>query len=210
MVKGVTIQDRVATAILDAAAVLLAGDGEPPSMADVAEAAGVGRATLYRYFPTREALFQALAAVALDSISTLLSAADLDNVPVPEALARVTRACVTVGAQYAVLVSQPKQLSREQVDECVSAPIRRVMQRGHHDGTFRADLSVDELLGLFGGLLHAALHMSRQDGVGVEKASALVTSVLLHGASRASPPPAGAPRGQPEPRDQDSSGPVSH
>jgi AcrR family transcriptional regulator len=39
---------------------VLAQDGEPPSMADIAEATGVARATLYRCFLTPERLLQAL------------------------------------------------------------------------------------------------------------------------------------------------------
>ncbi|MEM7588506.1 MAG: TetR family transcriptional regulator, partial [Acidobacteriota bacterium] len=40
-------------AVLDAAALLFT-ENPGASMAALAEAAGVGRATLYRYFPTRE------------------------------------------------------------------------------------------------------------------------------------------------------------
>ena len=45
MARSPAIQDRVAEAILDVAANLLALAGEPPSMADIAAAACVGRAT---------------------------------------------------------------------------------------------------------------------------------------------------------------------
>ncbi len=67
MTRSTAIHDRVAAAILDATADLLAEGGESPSMNDVAEAAGVARATLYRYFPTRERLLQALASAALNA-----------------------------------------------------------------------------------------------------------------------------------------------
>ena len=51
-----TLQHRVSAAILDGAAQIFAVQGEQASMNDVAEASGVARATVYRYFPSREAL----------------------------------------------------------------------------------------------------------------------------------------------------------
>ena len=106
MTRSTAIQDRVAEAILDAAADLLAQGGEPPSMNDVAAAAGVARATLYRHFPTREQLLQALTAAAIDATATRLAEADLDAVPVTEAIARVARVIAADGSKYAALVGR--------------------------------------------------------------------------------------------------------
>src|SRR5918911_2194199 len=64
------LQERVAAAILEAAARVLAAGGEQASMNDVAAAAGVARATLYRYFPSRQALLDELARVAADEAGT--------------------------------------------------------------------------------------------------------------------------------------------
>src|ERR671934_831261 len=71
------LQERVAAAILEAAARLLATGGEQASMNDVAAAAGVARATLYRYFPSRQVLLDELAQLAVADASAGLAGAGL-------------------------------------------------------------------------------------------------------------------------------------
>src|SRR6266702_3724628 len=64
--SGIPRYDRTTAAILDAAAHALAEHGSRANMADVAAAAGVSRATLYRYYRDREALLAALASSAVE------------------------------------------------------------------------------------------------------------------------------------------------
>src|ERR1700678_21236 len=185
MARSAAIQDRVAEAILDVAANLLAGGGEPPSMAEIAAAAGVGRATLYRHFPTREQLLQALSIAARDATATRLAEADLDAVPVAEAIARVARVVAAGGSKYAALISRFGVLAAAgDAEQQIGTIIHALLQRGLDDGTFRGDLTVDELGFLLGQLLQAAARMTAQHVAGVEKAPALITSVFLHGTER--------------------------
>jgi TetR/AcrR family transcriptional repressor of mexCD-oprJ operon len=185
MARSAAIHDRVAETILDVAADLLAVGGEPPSMADIAQAAGVGRATLYRHFPTREQLLLALSASARDATAARLAEADLDAVPVTEAIARVARVVAAGGSKYAALISRFGALGfAGDAEQQIDAQLRALLQRGLDDGTFRGDLTLTELLFLFGQLLQAAARMTAEGQAGVEKAAALVTTVFLQGTQR--------------------------
>src|SRR5215471_3183324 len=98
--------DRTAAAIIDAAAHVFADRGSSASMGEVAEAAGVSRATLYRYYPSREALLESLAAHALADAGARLADAGLERAPVVEAIERVLRALIAVGDRYAILIRE--------------------------------------------------------------------------------------------------------
>ena len=189
MARSTVIQDQVAGAILDVAADLLARRGEPPSMADVAAAAGVARATLYRYFPTRERLLQALTTYAVDATVTQLAQADLDTVPVPEGIARLVRLVAAAGSKYAAVIGPMRTTPASPEEQQIGTMIAALLRRGVDDGTFRGDLTADELGFVLGQLLQAAARMAAEHQAGVEKAAALITSVFLHGTQNRTEPP---------------------
>ncbi|MYR46398.1 TetR family transcriptional regulator [Streptomyces sp. SID5910] len=177
------VRDRVAVAILDAAAALLAQRGESVSMAEVAAAAGVGRTTLYRYFPSREALLDTLSQEACAELSDRLADAGLDGVAVPEGVARVSRIAMGQAAKYQALMrvhgkpDVPDETARQ-----LTAPLTALFARGSADGTWRTDLGPDTLLDLYRALLEGALGQSLHAKLGVEPAAAAITSLFIHGA----------------------------
>lgn len=151
-------------------------------MDDVATAAGVGRATVYRYFASREALLDALLTRALTEVSERLAQAKLESVPVEEAVARIVRALVAVGDRYMVLVREEECLDKEVVEREVGGPVRAIFERGRASGVLRTDLSPDWLEELLGGLIAAGLKFAGEREFGVEETSAAIVSLFLDGA----------------------------
>jgi AcrR family transcriptional regulator len=173
--------DRTASAILDAAAHVLAERSEA-SMSEVAAAAGVGRATLYRYYPSREALLQALADAALREAGQRLADAGLERAAVPEAIERIVRAVVGVGDRYVVLSRERVRHDPDEAERLFRAPLRSVFARGVDEGVLRADVPVEVLLELFGGLLAAAVKLVGERQLGLEEIAATTTALFLGGA----------------------------
>jgi len=80
-------KNRTRKALLTAADALIR-NGKRPTVADVAEAAGISRATAYRYFPTQEML---LAEVALFSVGGPLFQSPAEGVSVEDAAVQLVR-----------------------------------------------------------------------------------------------------------------------
>lgn len=86
--KGRESQKNRTRKALVAAAGDLMRAGHPPTVSDAAAAAGISRATAYRYFPTQEML---LAEVALFAAGGPLFPAGDESAPLPEAVGRLVR-----------------------------------------------------------------------------------------------------------------------
>jgi AcrR family transcriptional regulator len=174
--------DRTAAAILSAAAHVLSEQGSSSNMADVAAAAGVSRATLYRYYPHRDALLDALAAQALTDAAARLADAGLERAPVEEAIERIVRAVVAIGDRYAVLVHEQVKFDPAEAERLLGEPMRAVFTRGIESGLLRQDLPIEVLLEFFGGALISAVKLTQRGQLGHEEASAAAAAVFLDGA----------------------------
>ncbi|MCX4097385.1 TetR family transcriptional regulator [Nocardia sp. alder85J] len=180
---GRALRDHIEAAILDAAATVLADRGPAVSMAEIAAAAGVARATLYRYFPNREALLEGLLAAASSDLLARIDDAELDTVAVPEALARLTRGFLTAGGKYAALMQPGGKTDKDaELDAQLSEPVRRLLARGVDEGALRSDLPVDLLFDMYTGLLEKALYAILRRTTGLEQAGAAVLTIFLDGA----------------------------
>lgn len=183
MTPGSGVRDHVMAALLEAAASVLAERGPGAGMGEVAAAAGVSRATLYRYFPTREDLMASLASSAIEEAERGLGEADLDAVGMREALARMTRTLVGAATRYAILASDVVALDMSEVRARLGPPILSVLRRGRDDGTLRQDLRAEELFGFYLGVLKAAMRAVLEGTSGLERASSAAVSMFLDGAA---------------------------
>lgn len=178
------LQQRVTAAILDGAAQMFAARGEGASMNDVAAAAGVARATVYRYFPSRQVLFDELARVAAADAETRLAAARIDEVPPEEGVARAVRAMVDVGDSF-VLLARQRRSERGLFERGLAEPLRRLFERGQASGDFREDIPsarlTESLVGLIVGLLSAMPPLGKEDMI------ATVTGLFVDGARARGP-----------------------
>lgn len=156
------LRDRVAEEILSAAAQVLARSGEAASMNDVATAAGIARGTLYRYFPSRQALVERLRQAAVDDAAARLEASRVDRVPPIDALERAIRAFVEVGDAFVIAARERENAGGAGFEAAVLTPLRSLIERGQADRVLRDDVPAgwlaESLLGIvFAGVSAAAL-----------------------------------------------------
>jgi AcrR family transcriptional regulator len=153
------------------------------SMIDIAVEAGVGRATLYRYFPTREHLLDALHGAAAEELASRIEDAGLDRVPVAEGIQRLLRAVLTVADHYVIFLGmpEPSDSSDDGAIARVEAPVQALFARGIAEGTLRGELDVTMYVQFFAATVVAAVESGLPRRVGVEDAAALVTSLFLDG-----------------------------
>jgi AcrR family transcriptional regulator len=174
-----TLRERVAAAILESAAGVLA-TREQASMGEVADAAGVARATLYRYFPTREALLDELGRVGLEQASASLAEGGLERVPVAEGFARAVRGLVGVGDYFVVLTRQRTGAAQPDFERRVADPLRRLIERGQTEGEIREDVHASWLLESLLALVVTVLPSA--PALGPEDTVHAITSLFLDGA----------------------------
>ncbi|MFF3289902.1 TetR/AcrR family transcriptional regulator [Streptomyces sp. NPDC003023] len=136
--------------VLEVAHDLFAERGDEVQMAEVARAAGVGVGTVYRHFPTRRALVEA---VAVRRFAEILAFAEEQCLTQPDACGAVAALLTHVGEVH----EQGRAVSgvieaafggtapRGEVGEALLAMGARLVERGREDGTLRADVTVGDL-----------------------------------------------------------------
>ncbi|MCP2258263.1 transcriptional regulator, TetR family [Streptoalloteichus tenebrarius] len=136
-------RSRTRRAILSAAASVLARD-RTATLPAIAEAANVGRTTLHRYFPDREALIRETIKDSAEVVSRSVQDAAPHEGPPLEAFRRVITAFVDVGDRLMFLFGDPRLLeSRGPTSQPIAPgdPVLDLIRRGQAEGVFDPELS---------------------------------------------------------------------
>jgi AcrR family transcriptional regulator len=168
--------------VLRTAQQLFAEDGLGVSLDEIARRAGVGPGTVHRHFPTKEALYLA---VATDQLEQLVAGAKvLAATDDPAALFTQLSRMMAMGAENVAVKSA---LVAAEFDLRTAAPdvaadltrqVADLLDRAHAGGAVRPDVTVDEVMALVAGAFAAIRHANAETS---KKRSAHLAQIILDG-----------------------------
>ncbi len=166
--------------VLDAARKVFSAGGPDASLEAVAREAGVGIGTLYRHFPTREALFEAVYRREVQQLADLAEKLKEQADPV-EGLRRWMRSNVRFVATkkgmlqaLALAVDKDSPLFAYSFDRLTQA-VGGLLARAVAAGAIRADISAEDVLRALVGLSYM------QDQPGSQKSVLRVVDIFIDG-----------------------------
>ncbi|MCU1601265.1 MAG: TetR/AcrR family transcriptional regulator [Frankiales bacterium] len=138
--------------VLDAAREVFAEQGLSAGIDDVAARAGVGKATVYRCWPTKDALVAAVTSVRVDEFTARVVAAR-DEPDAPAAFARLmldaAESCAGNKLLHEGLISETPALAAKRA-QCRAA-MQELIDGAIAAGGMRADLRSEDVTLLFNG-----------------------------------------------------------
>jgi len=169
--------------LLDVVAEVLVADPSA-SLAQVAEAAGIGRTTLHKHYATRDELIRAVGHRAIDLWEQAVEAVRQDQDEPDGGLRALVDAMVPIGPQLAFLWRTP---AFDHMDE-IAKPWRavedsglEVLRRAQAAGLIAADVPQFWLLQTLYSLVYVAAESVRSGHLAPRDATDLVLRTLLHG-----------------------------
>jgi AcrR family transcriptional regulator len=166
--------------VLEAAKAVFSAGGPDASLDAVARRAGVGIGTLYRHFPTREALFEAVYRREVQQLSELAESLKSEADPV-DALRRWLRSNVEfvatkkgMSAALALAVQSSSELTAFSFERLTKA-VGALLDRAVAAGEIRSDISPEDILRALVGMCY--LH----DQPGWQKSVVRLLDVFVDG-----------------------------
>ncbi|QKW36613.1 TetR/AcrR family transcriptional regulator [Actinomadura sp. NAK00032] len=168
--------------VLATARRLFAADGLGVPLDEIARRAGVGPGTVHRHFPTKEALYLAVATEMLRHL--IAEAEELAATGDPAALFTLLSRMIATGAENVAVKSA---LAAAEFDLRTAAPdvaadltghVAGLLARAHAAGAARRDATVDEVMALVAGAFAAIRHAGAETS---PERSAHIARLILDG-----------------------------
>ncbi|MCU1785299.1 TetR/AcrR family transcriptional regulator [Pseudomonas sp. 13B_2.1_Bac1] len=155
---------------------------------DIAEAAGVSKATLNRFCGTRNNLIERLFNYGSTVISQVMDNANLQDAPPLEALQRLIENHLTHRELLAFLAFQwrPDSLDERAGGsrwQPYSDALDNFFLRGQHEGVFRIDISAQVLTEMFASIIYGFVDAERRGRVARVGMATQVMQFFLQGAT---------------------------
>ena len=183
--------------LVDAAAAAFAARGAEAPLDEIAKSAGVGIGTLYRHFPTRDSLIEA---VYRHEVDVLVAEADrlLATMPPDAALDAWLQAFVAHVARKRGMAAALKSMLGEgattffeQTRARAVAAANKLLAAGVAAGTVRSDVDGSDLLRAVGGI---CMSTDQEQTASSRRLVGLLSDGLRHGVAGTQPAAAADPR----------------
>jgi AcrR family transcriptional regulator len=180
---------RNRAALVEAAREVLGRRGLDAPLDEIAAAAGVGNATLYRHFPTRRDLVQAVFADQMTRYAAAVERALAEPDPWPAVRGYLAEICALQAENRALADLVTSAEYTDETRPVAVAQLQALLERAQAAGQLRADFSVEDVA----LLLLANAGVVRRTAERAPAASPRLVSLLLDGlhaaAATPGPPP---------------------
>ncbi len=177
---------RSRRALLDAGIELLI-QNPMASLSQIASHAGVGRATLYRHFETREQLIQALAIESLEMTHQAMEPSKQQGLTGKAALEAMFHAIMPLADRYHFLLSLWGIAQNEEqviaIYEQQLLELTTLVEQGKELGELNRNLSTSWIVCSIDSLIYAAWWLMGHEGLSAEQAATNAIISLFNGVS---------------------------
>lgn len=166
--------------IIAAALQVLAERGFEAGIPEIADRAGVGRATVYRMFPTKSALLAAVVAHRCAALIARLEAARAEPDPA-RALRSALRELFARRASDRVILDALGSRADPRTEAATARMVDLLdglLRAAQRDGTVRSDVTIRELRVLLGGCIHQLSQLGESDPAVWQRHADLVLDAL--------------------------------
>ncbi len=156
------------------------------SLGDVADHAGVGRATLHRHFSSRQTLMVALAKTALKELNEAVDTAVVDAQSHTDGLRLALAAIIPLANRQWFLSHEPGHTDPE-IAAAYETDIKELhaeIEAARAEGSFAPDLSTRWIAKTYENLIYAAWIMVREEEATPAQAADMVWRTFMKGVSQ--------------------------